>query len=128
MALVVVDASVLIAHLNTSDALHHRAVVALRTCRADDLILPASALAETLVVPSRRGRLEVARGAIEGMLIRVEPVTDAIAQEAARLRATHVSLRLPDALVIATGNYLDAVTVLTADRKWARLSSRVRLI
>ncbi len=128
MALIVLDASVLIAHLDPTDALHRRAVVALQTVAADDLVLPASALAETLVAPARRGRLTEVRDAIERMLIRIQPLTDAMAQDAARLRAAHRSLRLPDALVIATGNDLDAAAVLTSDRKWARLSPRTRLI
>jgi PIN domain nuclease of toxin-antitoxin system len=43
------------------------------------------------------------------------------------LRASDLTLRLPDAIVLATGQVLDA-TVLTADRRWARHGERVRLI
>ena len=49
MALIVLDASVIIAHLDPADALHARAVTALTAVSDDDLVLPASALAETLV-------------------------------------------------------------------------------
>ena len=128
MALIVLDASVVIAHLDPADALHARAVSALTAVSGDDLVLPASALAETLVSPARRGRLADARAAIDALLIGIAPLTDTIAEGAAGLRAAHRTLRLPDALVLATGDHLDADGVLTADRKWARLSSRTRTI
>jgi len=128
VALIVLDASVVIAHLDPADALHARAVSALTAVSGDDLVLPASALAETLVSPARRGRLADARAAIDALLIGIAPLTDTIAEGAAGLRAAHRTLRLPDALVLATGDHLDADGVLTADRKWARLSSRTRTI
>lgn len=126
--MIVLDASVVIAHLDPADSLHSRAVRALTAVSGDDLVLPASALAETLVAPARRGRLVDARAAIDTLLIRIEPLTDAIAEGAAGLRAAHRALRLPDALVIATADHLNADGVLTADRKWRRLSSRTRII
>lgn len=128
MALIILDASVVIAHLNPADALHARAVSAFTAVASEVLLLPASALAETLVAPARRGRLADARAAIDAMMIRIAPLTDAVAERAAGLRAAHRALRLPDALVIATGEHLDAESILTADRRWARVSSRVRLI
>ena len=128
MALTVLDASVVIAHLDPADALHARAGKALTSVAADELVLPASALAETLVSPARRNRLADARDRIEALLIRIEPLTDAIAEEAARLRAAHDSLRLPDALVIATAETLVADVLLTSDRRWRSWSVRSRLI
>lgn len=128
MALIVLDARVVIAHLNPADALHARAERALRDVAGDDLVLPASALAESLVAPARHHRMADARQQIDALLIRIEPMTDLIAEDAARLRAAHRSLRLPDALVIATANVTNADTVVTSDRKWTRLSDRVRLI
>ena len=41
-----------------------------------------------------------------------------IAVAAARLRARHRSLRLPDALVIATAMLAGADQLVTTDRKW----------
>ena len=128
MALIVLDASVVIAHLDPADALHARAVTALTAVSGDDLVMPASALAETLVAPAKRGRMADARAAIDALLIRIAPLTDTIAEGAAVLRAVHRTLRLPDALVLATGDQLDAQEVITADRKWTRMSSRARII
>jgi predicted nucleic acid-binding protein len=41
-----------------------------------------------------------------------------IATAAARLRARHRSLRLPDALVIATASVRRADRLVTTDRRW----------
>jgi predicted nucleic acid-binding protein len=51
-----------------------------------------------------------------------------VAVTAAQLRATHRSLRLPDALVLATAAAVEADTVLTGDEQWLRIDSRVQLI
>jgi len=130
VALVVLDASVVIAFLDSRDAHHSAAVSALTANRAEDLVLPASAYAEILVAPLRRGPAAVARvrQAMTDLAIRIVPLTSEVADRAALIRARHASLRLPDALVLATGEMLGADTVLTADRDWPRVSRRVRVI
>ncbi len=127
MALIVLDASVVIAHLNPDDAGHARAVSALSDHADDDLRLPASAYAETLVTPARRGRLAEARDRIDRMPLTVAPIDKTIAEVAAGLRSQTPALRLPDALVLACGNVLDAELILTADRRWSRFP-RVQVI
>ena len=129
MAIVVVDASVVIALLDGGDAHHAAAVAALAKTGRERLILPASAYAEILVDPWRRGADAVAviRRFVTDLGIHVEPLTLDIAERAARLRARHGALRLPDALVLATADALDAVA-LTCDRAWPRASRRARLV
>ena len=127
MALIVVDASVVIAHLDPADALHHASVKALLEHAEDDLRLPASAYAEALVDPARKGRLEDAQEKVARLLLRIEPIGAAVAEAAARLRAAQPSLRLPDALVLACGEVLAAEAVLTADRGWRRFA-RARVV
>ncbi len=127
MALIVLDASIAIAHLDGDDAHHAATEILLRECRHDDLVLPMSAYSETLVVPARRGRLEGARASLALLLLRLEPLTATIAERAAELRGATGSPRLPDALVLATGEELDADAVLTTDRRWSRFP-RVRLV
>ncbi|TML51928.1 MAG: PIN domain-containing protein [Actinobacteria bacterium] len=127
MALIVLDASVVIAHLDPADAHHDQAMAFLLEHADDDLRLPASAYAETLVDPARRKRVDEARNAVEAMRLQIEPITKAIAERAASLRASRRMLRLPDALVLACGDVLDADLVVTADRRWRRLE-RVRVI
>jgi predicted nucleic acid-binding protein len=128
MALIVLDASILIAHLDPSDALHSAAVAALKTHAVDDLVLPASAYAEVLVDPARKRRIGSVRSQVQALFIRMEPIGEAIAVRAADLRARHRALRLPDALVIAAGDELGAQLVLTGDPRWLRVSKLIRVI
>lgn len=130
MALVVLDASVVIAFLDASDTHHQAAVAALRAHRSDAVILPASAYAEILVGPLRRGGEAVShvQQFVAELALRVEPLSAEIARRAAELRARHAFLRLANALVIATADQVDATVVLTGDRAWFRVSRRARLI
>lgn len=130
MALVVLDASVVIAFLDSRDAHHPAAVAALAANRAAELVLPASVYAEILVGPWRQGPEAVARieRFVADLALRIEPLSAAIAGEAVRLRARHSALKLPDAFVLATGDILGAARVLTADRHWTKLSRRAQAI
>jgi predicted nucleic acid-binding protein len=127
VALIVLDASVVIAHLDPDDALHDAATTSLIDYAADDLRLPASAYAESLVDPARKGRLDEARDALSALELQIVPIDRVLAELAASLRARERGIRLPDALVLACGELLDADAVLTADRHWRRFE-RVSLI
>ena len=121
MALVVLDAGVVIAALETTDANHAAAIASLGRYANDDVRVPASALAEALVSPCRRGIENEVRQTIENLGFAVVPLDEDIAVLAAALRARHRTVRLPDALVAATGVALEADVVLTTDRRLARL-------
>jgi predicted nucleic acid-binding protein len=129
VAIVVLDASVVIAFLDRADTHHGAAVEALGRARLDELALPSSAYAEILVDPWRRGpdAVTLVKRFLMDLSIRIEPLTAAIAERAAELRARHRSLRLPDALVLATADVL-AATALTCDRSRPRVSRRARLV
>lgn len=129
MAVVVLDASVVIAFLDASDAHHAAAVAAVGRVRGSELILPGSAYAEVLVDPWRRGpeAVAVVKRFLTEAAIRIEPLTAEVAERAARLRSGHRALRLPDALVLATADVLDAIA-LSCDRSWPRVSRRARLV
>ncbi len=90
--------------------------------------MPASACSESLVGPARRGRLDAARATIASLLLEVVPVTDRIVEAAASLLAQHPKLRLPDALVVATGAVLAADSVLTGDAGFRRLGRRIEVL
>ena len=129
MALVVLDASVFIAFRSRDDAHHEGALAAMTTFGEEDLVLPASAYSEALVEPSQRGGRVLARAKalIAELPIRVQPIDTEIAERAAVLRGKQ-RVRLPDALVLATGDVLGAEVVLTADQRWRKLSTRVQVI
>lgn len=130
MAVAILDASVVIAFRDPADGLHRRAVAAFRAHRADELVLPSSVYSEVLVGPFRYGPSAVASldQFIGDFGMRIASLTPDIARRAASLRASSPSLRLPDALVLATGDVLDAAVILTGDAAWAKLSARARPI
>lgn len=122
MALTVIDAGILIGFLDGDDSHHDASRQSLDEClsRNDRIVLPASAFAEALVGPSRSGERAVAmvRALIERLPIEVAPLDEAVAVEAAAIRAEHPGIKLPDALVVATAKVLDAERLVTTDRRW----------
>jgi predicted nucleic acid-binding protein len=124
----VVDASVVVAVLDPHDAHHETARRALDEHAGSSLVLPASAYAETLIRPAQRGVADRTIEAIGRLGLAIAPIDASVAEAAAALRARHASLRLPDALVLACGEVLDAEAVWTADGRWPSITDRARLI
>lgn len=97
--MIVLDASVLIAHLDRRDAHHTRAGTLLSETGAESLGASSVSLAETLVAPARAGRLSDARAALERLGVTELPLgTDAPAR-LAQLRAD-TGRKLPDCCVL----------------------------
>ena len=94
--------------------------VAVRQAQRWGLEVSALAISEVLVEPARHGprqRFEDAAGAIENSPLITTVVTDGrIARVAAELRAER-SLRLPDAIVVASAMATSADTLLSNDRQ-----------
>lgn len=132
MGTVVLDASVVIGLRDPGDAHHEPAVEAVRDARAagHHLLLPASALAEILVGASRLGRTAVDRVErfVDAVIDTVQPIDRDVARAAASFRARRSSLRLPDALVLAVGQHVDADAVYTSDVRWKDCDRRVRIV
>ena len=122
MALIHLDAGVLIGFLDADDA-HHpgsRAVVEEALRSNDRLAMAASAFAECLVGPARRGdrAVGIVSALRERLPIEIVAVDLTTAVTAARLSARHRVLRLPDALVLATASEAHADRLVTTDRRW----------
>ena len=133
MGLTHVDAGIVIGLLDPLDAHHSAASSALREAleRGHQLEMAASAFGECLVGPSRRGPAAVAvvRDLFTRLPISVVALDAETAAAAALLRAKHTSLRLPDALVIATASQRSADELLTTDRRWPTAKAlRVKVI
>ena len=130
MALIVLDAGVVIGFLDRSDAHHEAAVAELGRRRGDRLMLPTSAFAEALVRPYQAGAEAVAAvdAFVRDLAVELQALTAPIAHRAASLRARYPALALPDAIVLATGDVLDASIVVTTDKAWRRFSRRARAI
>jgi predicted nucleic acid-binding protein len=122
VGLIHLDAGVVIGLLDADDAHHESASAALaRVLRnRDRLFIAASAFAECLVGPQRRGPRAVAvvDDLVERLPIEIVDLDHQIARAAASLRARHARLRLPDALVIATASQRSADELITTDRRW----------
>ena len=127
MGLIVIEASVMIAALDAQDTLHAAAATMLDDHIGETLVLPASAFAEIMVGAHRAGRADPTRNGLHGSEVRVEPLTEEMADAAARLRARFPSIRLADALILGTAEVLDADHILTGDRRWTAWSDRVIL-
>ena len=122
MGLIHLDAGVVIGLLDSNDDHHSAATAALTAAQraGDRLAMAASAFAECLVGPSRRGTRAVAvvQDLFDRLPIDVVDLDADTALAAADLRARHRSLRLPDALVLATAARRSVDELITTDRKW----------
>jgi len=127
VAPVALDADLVIAFLDAGDDQHERAADALRPVLAAGgaLILSASVYAEVLVRPLQRETDAKVDEFLDAIGATVVAVDRAIARRAAQLRARHRSLRLPDALSLATALLCDA-DLLTLDHRLQRVARRER--
>ena len=118
MGLALLDTSVVIAALNRHDALHQAASQAVRAERdRHGLAISALTSAELLVGPLRAGGRAVEVVERFAAQVRIVDLSASIARLAAELRAAR-GLKLPDAVIVATGLRLQADVILTADARW----------
>jgi len=121
VAVVALDADVLIAFLDASDPQHATAVDTLRPrlSTGEQLLIAASVYAEILVRPIQRGTDHIVDSFIDAIGAKIVPIDRHIARRAAQLRGAHRALRLPDAISLATA--LTAGTqLITLDRSLAK--------
>ena len=123
--MIVLDASVLIAHLDATDAHHERATELLVNTAAETLGASPLTLAEVLVGPARAGTIDAARAALTAMTIETVRLSDDAAIRLAVLRATS-GLRLPDCCVLLAAETAHA-DVATFDDKLARAATEIGL-
>lgn len=126
--LIVVDASVAIAALSARDVRHKTAVTSLSSLQdEDELVLTATTRTEILVGPERVGGdvLRSASAFIAGCT--TIPVTAAIADAAAILKARRNALSVPDAVALAVADTIGADLVWTFDQRWAGIDPRVTI-
>jgi predicted nucleic acid-binding protein len=96
---IVVDASVLIAHLEPADRHHERATRLLLAHQADEFAASVISLAEIYVGAARANRLADVERAIARLSVAVVPLPATAARRLAEIRAT-TNLKLPDCCVI----------------------------
>ena len=118
--MIVLDASVLIAHLDAADALHTRATDLLADLAADDFAVSVLTLAEVLVGPARAGRIEAARQAIDRLDIIGLGLGHGDAERLATVRAD-TGLRMPDCCVLLAADS-EAAELATFDGHLAEIA------
>jgi predicted nucleic acid-binding protein len=113
---------VAIALFTATDAHHARAVTELDAAvdREEAFLMAASAYSEIMVHALRQERGELVDGFVDGLQIEIVPIDREIGRQAAQIRARHRTLRLPDALVLATAE-LRGARLLTFDERLAQL-------
>ena len=126
MARVALDADIVIAFLDPEDDQHAAAVAELRPRLAagDELLIGATVYAETIVRPLQQGTDSLVDQFLDSAGIAVLPINRAIARRAAALRAEHPSLRLPDAMSLATA-IATGSALLTLDKSLQQIAQRV---
>ena len=112
--MIVLDASVLIAHLDERDALHDRAEVALTRAAARSLAASPLTVAEVLVGPARAGRADDAVGVLRALGVSEVPLPQDGSTRLAELRA-RTGLKLPGCCVLLAAEAAPADAVLTFD-------------
>ncbi len=121
---VVLDSAPVVAFLDRGDALHSAADAAIRELMTKHrFYTSAVTLAEVMVGAHLDHHDEaVVRGFFADLVAEILPVEAADAERAARLRADHRSLRLPDALILAAAEVHPEVDmVLTGDAAMASI-------
>lgn len=113
--MIVLDASVMIGHLDGNDLHHERARALLEMSGASPLGASPISLAETLVAPARMGRLDAAREALRRIGIAELELREDAPLRLAQLRAG-TGRKLPDCCVLlAAQEHEGAVASFDAD-------------
>lgn len=123
--MIVIDASVLIAHVDRQDAHHELATERLLDTASQELGASSITLAEVLVGPIRAGRLPEARAALQALGVAELSLPANAAERLAALRAA-TPLKLPDCCVLLAAEDAQG-TVLTFDIQLARQAARLGL-
>jgi predicted nucleic acid-binding protein len=112
---IVLDASVLIAHLNNSDQHHTRARLLLEGISSEPWGASFITLAESLVTPARLGHLEEVEAVLVALDVQELPLGGGAPGRLAEMRAD-LGLKMPDCCVLlAAQNNEAALATFDAD-------------
>lgn len=134
MGLILLDSTVIVGFLDADDALHEVTVARFKEIiGSGPLAASVVSYAEVMTgVSLGHDHQESVDGFFDALVKDLLPVDRLVAARAATLRGKHVSLRMPDALILATADLHEEIeTVLCADGDWPKvkgLSCRVELL
>lgn len=122
---VVLDSGVVVGFLDGQDALHDAADAAVRELVRGQRLLASVVTYAEVLTGARLGRHDEddVTGFFNGLLSAVLPVHVAVADKAADLRSSFKSLRMPDALIVATAETDSEVDlIVTGDQQLTKVS------
>jgi predicted nucleic acid-binding protein len=119
--MIVLDASVLIAHLDPRDALHDAADERLLDAADQPFGASTITLAEALIAPLQTGTLRTTQAALKTLEVEELPLPRGAAEQLAALRAD-TGLKLPDCCVLLAAETTQG-GVLTFDERLARAAA-----
>lgn len=124
MGVALLDSSTVVGFLDADDALHGPADAAVRATAAEHAFVVSVVTVAELLTGAKLGHHDegTVRRFFEQVVSRRIPLDEPTAERAAELRAAHRALKMPDALILATGD-LAAEVVLTADEEWLKTPS-----
>ena len=132
-ATILLDTSAVLAYLSGAELASEAAasvIDGLVATGRNEAVVSAITVTEALVRPMRADSSTAIRLVDDFLLrfpnLRIDPVTIAVAREAARIRAT-TAARTPDALILATGALAPASIVVASGAFWPNLAKRAQL-
>ncbi|HET7053062.1 MAG TPA: PIN domain-containing protein [Solirubrobacterales bacterium] len=120
---VVLDSDAVIAFLDRGDALHDAADEAIRDLLGKDRLFASAVTYAEVLTGARLGRHDEkrVRGFFSDLISEILPVDAGVADKAADLRSKRRSLRMPDALILATADlHPEVELVVTGDHRTAK--------
>lgn len=131
---VVLDPDAVVGFLDSKDALHDAADAAIRDLVPKERLLVSVVTYAEVLTGARLGHHDEdqVRGFFAQLISEVLPVDVTVADEAAELRSRFKSLRMPDALILATGETNpDVDLIVTGDAQVSKvpgLDCAIRLL
>lgn len=122
---VVLDSDAVVGFLDRKDALHDAADTAVRDLVRDQRLLISVVTYAEVLTGARLGHHDEGqvRGFFSGLISEVLPVDVAVADTAAELRSRRKSMRMPDALILATAEiHPETGLIVTGDIQVAKVS------
>ena len=119
MGVTLLDSGVIAGFLQRDDALHRPAARAVRDAAAGGRLVASVVTFAEVLTGARLGHHDeaIVRGFFRDVLATVVTCTPDLAERAAAIRSDNRGLRLPDAVILATGE-LHADRIVTGDRRW----------
>lgn len=120
---VILDSDAVVAFLDRADALHDAADEAIRDLLGKNRLFASAVTYAEVLTGARLGRHDEkqVRGFFADLVSEILPVDAEVADKAADVRARRKSLRMPDALILATAELHPEIDlIVTGDRRAAK--------